>query len=66
MATDRSPSGGVDDDVDEVQIPDVGVEEGGDAACWAHLVCAECGRVTEPGVPHRCEGDDDGPVAQTT
>jgi len=21
-------------------------EEGGDAACWAHLVCPECGRLS--------------------
>lgn len=56
MVTGRSPGGGVDDDVDE----------GGDSACWAHLVCAECGRVTEPGVPHRCEGDDDGKASTKT
>lgn len=24
-------------------------ESAGDAACWAHLLCTECGRVLEPG-----------------
>lgn len=38
--------------------PAVVTDEGGDAACWAHLVCPECGRVTESGVPHRCEGEE--------
>lgn len=36
-------------------------DEGGDAACWAHLVCPECGAVTEGSGTHQCpdacEGD---------
>lgn len=33
-------------------------EAGGDAACWAHLVCETCGQVREAGVEHRCESDE--------
>ena len=40
-------------------------DEGGDAACWVHRVCGECGRLAERPGP-RCEacgaelpGDDD-------
>jgi hypothetical protein len=29
-------------------------EEGGEAACYAHLVCAECGAVTAEGHRDRC------------
>jgi hypothetical protein len=37
--------------------------EGGDAACWSHLVCDECGAVEENGHRDGCsrldsEGDD--------
>ena len=36
-------------------------DEGGDAACWAHLVCPECGAVTDGTGTHQCpdarEGD---------
>ena len=32
---------------------DVGPQEGGEAACYAHLLCEECGVVLEPGAPHR-------------
>lgn len=46
--------------------PPMGADEGGDAACWAHLVCDRCGRVTEPGIAHRCEGDDDATPAPST
>lgn len=42
------------------------IDEGGDAACWAHLVCESCGQVTEPGTPHRCEGSGDGDPALST
>ena len=42
-------------------------DEGGDAACWAHLVCPECGAVTDGSgtapVPDACEGD---PQASTS
>lgn len=30
-------------------------EEGGDAACWAHRVCQECGRLNEAEHPLVCE-----------
>ncbi|HEU5007683.1 MAG TPA: hypothetical protein VFT67_11960 [Jatrophihabitantaceae bacterium] len=30
-------------------------EEGGDAACWAHRVCPECGRLNEAERPEICE-----------
>ena len=29
--------------------------EGGDAACWAHRVCPECGRLNEAERPVVCE-----------
>jgi hypothetical protein len=44
-------------------VRDDDLGEGGDAACWAHLVCAECGQVPEPGVPHRCGDDESGDEA---
>jgi hypothetical protein len=28
---------------------DAGDEQGGDAACWAHQVCAECGALLDDG-----------------
>jgi hypothetical protein len=28
--------------------------EGGDAACWAHLVCPECGAMTSGGHRQAC------------
>lgn len=30
-------------------------DEGGDAACWAHRVCPECGRLNDAERPVRCE-----------
>ena len=27
----------------------MGIDEGGEAACWAHLVCPDCGAVTSEG-----------------
>ncbi len=27
--------------------------QGGESACYAHLVCPDCGAVLEPGAPHR-------------
>lgn len=36
-------------------------DQGGDAACWAHLVCEGCGRVLEPGEVHDCEAAGDEP-----
>jgi len=37
-------------------------DQGGDPACWAHLVCQECGAFVA-GSPHQadcsCSGDDD-------
>jgi hypothetical protein len=45
--------------------------ETGDAACWAALVCPECGAVAEPGRAHRADcslvgvvqPSEDGPTA---
>lgn len=31
-------------------------DEGGDAVCWAHLVCPACGRLTGPEAPDPVEG----------
>ncbi|HEX4092609.1 MAG TPA: hypothetical protein VHZ33_28145 [Trebonia sp.] len=30
-------------------------EEGGDAVCWAHLVCPECGAITSEGHRAGCQ-----------
>jgi hypothetical protein len=35
---------------------DVELNEGGDPACWAHLVCPECGLLNSTKHPNRCEG----------
>jgi hypothetical protein len=36
--------------------PEVPVDrEGGDAACWAHRVCQECGRLNDAEHPVSCE-----------
>ena len=31
------------------------VEPGGEAACWAHLVCPACGRMAELTFPEVCD-----------
>jgi hypothetical protein len=31
-------------------------DEGGESACWAHLVCPQCGRLNAAQPPVRCEG----------
>lgn len=33
--------------------------EGGDSACWAHLLCPECGAVLEGGHREGCPLADD-------
>lgn len=38
----------------------VSADQGGDPACWAHLICDGCGRVLEPGEEHDCPEADDG------
>ena len=39
----------------EEQSHTVPEPEGGDAACWAHRVCPECGRLNEAERPEVCE-----------
>jgi hypothetical protein len=47
------------DDVAESGRPSLDVEEeGGDAACWVHLVCPECGAVLDGA--HSCGSNDAG------
>ncbi|MEO8889407.1 MAG: hypothetical protein ABI429_09015 [Jatrophihabitantaceae bacterium] len=36
-------------------VPPVEEPEGGDAVCWAHRVCQECGRLNEAERPIVCE-----------
>jgi hypothetical protein len=35
--------------------PQENPDEGGDAACWAHRVCPQCGRLNEAERPQTCE-----------
>lgn len=35
------------------------VEEGGDPACWLHLVCPRCGRIPDHGEPALCPCGED-------
>jgi hypothetical protein len=35
--------------------PDAEDEQGGDAVCWAHLVCPECGAIVTEGHRVGCE-----------
>ncbi len=35
------------------EVPEL-LDEGGDAACWANLVCEICGRIPDAGEPHEC------------
>jgi uncharacterized protein YeaO (DUF488 family) len=39
-------------------------DEGGDAACWAHLVCPECGAVTSEGHRAGCGSGRPAPAAR--
>jgi hypothetical protein len=41
-------------------------DEGGDAACWAHLVCPACGAVTDGGETHHCPDACEGEPSKTT
>jgi len=38
-----------------VREPEAEYEEGGDAVCWAHLVCPECGAIVTEGHRAGCE-----------
>jgi hypothetical protein len=40
-----------------------GAEEGGEAACWAHLVCSECGAIVSEGHAAGCGFAAAGPSA---
>jgi hypothetical protein len=43
------------------QAPAVEAAEGGDSACWAHLVCPECGAMSREGHRPGCELAPAGP-----
>lgn len=58
--TDRAPdrgqtagTGGRVPDADEALAAEAA--EGGDSACWAHLVCPECGAISREGHRPGCE-----------
>jgi hypothetical protein len=38
-------------------------EQGGDRACWAHLVCPDCGAVASEGHAPGCQAGPSGKVA---
>jgi hypothetical protein len=42
----------VEDRREQIDDP---IDEGGDPACWAARVCAECGRLNEARDPEICE-----------
>jgi hypothetical protein len=42
------------DQADDVATAGNGAERGGEAACWAHLVCPECGAITSEGHQAGC------------
>ena len=41
----------------------MGMDEGGEAACWAHLVCPDCGAVTSEGHRPDCRAHPPAPQA---
>lgn len=38
----------------ETAYSDIEGQQGGEAACWAHLVCPECGAITSEGHADGC------------
>jgi tellurite methyltransferase len=64
MEHDVSPVGSVRFSIDFLAVDrrpsaSVGADEGGDPACWAGLLCAECGAVLDGGA-HRAGCPDEG------
>jgi hypothetical protein len=49
--------------LDEPAPAAAGAEEGGEAACWAHLVCPECGVIVSEGHAAGCGFAAAGPSA---
>ena len=48
-----------EDPVRAESILELADDEGGDAVCWAHLVCPECGAVTTEGHRPGCQSAKD-------
>ena len=64
MTSDQTSSNDPDGGIVRVTAADLGLpEEGGEAACYAHLVCPECGWVTTEG--HRA-GCSEAPAERNT
>ncbi len=68
MVTDRDPQPRPPADqppeVPDAELPEPEEPRGGEAACWARLVCPECGAMTTEGHRPGCAADSRRPPGQ--